>query len=448
MFQRLRETLTIVLLAALPFHAFFVTVGTRVLAGPGRPPLMALALWKEGALCLILLLALAELVARRSSTALRVTRSSDILDGCVAALSLLALLIRPSPQAGGWMAFAYGFKYDLLPLLAFVILRRVPWSQNFVRRITLAVLIVGAVISVYGIATVHLPQEFFTWLGYSDLHSLYLPDAPIAAFQQIGGSAIRRIQSVMSGPNQLGLWMLLPWTIALRRALGKGSIPAWALWLLFDVALFHTYSRAAWIGAGVIAIILVLRQWKDAWKWVIPAALAAVLFALFWRPDIVLRAASSRDHLARPLAAMRVLAMHPFGMGLGSAGPVSNRFGDACVFLEPGSDVSWALPHPNLCVFVGGAQVQPEGRACVCPLIPENWYLQIGIELGILGLIIYLVMMVLVLRKLARAQTDTFLFVLALSIAALVLHSFEDAAVAFTAWVLVAVTLPKTHSAR
>ena len=58
--QRLRELLTIVLLGLLPLHAFFVTVGTNVLAGPGHAPLTVLALWKEAVLGVILLIALIE----------------------------------------------------------------------------------------------------------------------------------------------------------------------------------------------------------------------------------------------------------------------------------------------------------------------------------------------------------------------------------------------------
>ena len=59
--QRLRESLTILLLGLLPFHAFLVTTGTNVIAGSGNAPLTMLALWKEALLGVILVLATLEI---------------------------------------------------------------------------------------------------------------------------------------------------------------------------------------------------------------------------------------------------------------------------------------------------------------------------------------------------------------------------------------------------
>jgi O-antigen ligase len=91
-------------------------------------------------------------------------------------------------------------------------------------------------------------------------------------------------------------------------------------------------------------------------------------------------------------------------------------------------------------------------------VIPENWYLQIGIELGIAGLLIYVMLVAILLIRLARCRTDsaqrrmdsapftacpslsTFLWLLGLALAGLFLHSFEDAAVAYTAWILAAMS--------
>ena len=58
---RLRESLTLALIGLLPFHAFFVTVLTKMIAGSNHAPLPALAAWKELLLALILLLALVEI---------------------------------------------------------------------------------------------------------------------------------------------------------------------------------------------------------------------------------------------------------------------------------------------------------------------------------------------------------------------------------------------------
>ena len=298
----------------------------------------------------------------------------------------------------------------------------------------------------YGILTFFLPQQFFTALGYSDLHSLYLPDSPLAAFQQIGGSGLRRVQSTMSGPNQLGLWLLLPWTLGLLKVLKGKQLFQWIAYFgIIDFALFLTFSRSAWIAACVIIIIALFRGDADATirkaaLWLLGIFGILLIVGGIFAPNIILRIASSSDHLERPFIAIATILEKPLGWGMGLAGPASNRVSDACVYLPRGADASWAADRPNLCVFVGNAQIQPVDRACECPFLPENWYLQIGVELGILGFVLFVTLIVLILRRVFKTsgeldQIIAFGF-LGVSIAALFLHAWEDAAVSLTLWAL------------
>jgi len=135
---------------------------------------------------------------------------------------------------------------------------------------------------------------------------------------------------------------------------------------------------------------------------------------------------------------------NPLGLGLGAAGPASNRVSDACVYLPEDGDASWAVAHPELCVFLGEQQVQPE-VPCTCPMLPENWYLQIGVELGIIGLALFIVFTLLVILRLRRNTTPlgvgVFASFVGVSVAALFLHAWESSAVAYTLWVLAAAVL-------
>jgi hypothetical protein len=433
--RTLRETLALVLLALLPFHALGVTVLTRVALGPNHAPLGALALWKEALLALILLIAFVEIVR---SGEFKKALKSDRFDACI--LVLAAALALASAIAGTPLAQAfYGVRYDLVPLAAFIILRRVTWSAMFLRRLPYVLAGAAAVAVAYGVLTLALPASFFTAIGYSDLHSLYVPSGPVAPFQQIGGTALRRMQGAMSGPNQFGMWlaMLLPIVAALdakwRRVLAGTMLLAIAL----------TFSRAAWIAAAVIVVIV---HWPQLKKLSVAAvtvlcigilALSVAVLAFF--PSVILRIESSADHLRNPIEAMGIMVREPLGRGLGSAGPANNRVADACVLLEEGSDASWAIPHQNLCVFVGSAQVQPVGRACTCPLLPENWYLQLGVEGGWIAMLAFVALVVLLIRRLW--PTPPAMALLAVGIASLFLHAWEDAAVAYTVWILLAITL-------
>ena len=62
--QRLREWLVLILIALLPIHALFVTVGTKFIAGPENVSILYLALWKEVVLAIILFIAVVEIIIR------------------------------------------------------------------------------------------------------------------------------------------------------------------------------------------------------------------------------------------------------------------------------------------------------------------------------------------------------------------------------------------------
>jgi O-antigen ligase len=431
--QSLRQNLTLLLLAALPFHAFLVTVGTKVFVGPNQAPLTSFALWKEAVLVLILTIACKEIVQKAKMPRL------DMFDWLILTMLILSVMVTAMTH-GDWKLFAFGFKYDFIPLVAFVVLRRVQWSQSFKENTLSLLLFVGGIVAALGIVSLLLPASVFTWFGYSDLHSLYVPGGPLAAFQQIESLGVRRIQSTMSGPNQLGLWLLIPWSIALLQR------KKYAVALIFT-ALLLTFSRSAWIASGVILIVVL---WKglprkvfySALGGLFSASLLAFIVLYFFAPDIVMRTASNADHLARPLEAIEVMKEHPLGLGLGTAGPASNRVSDACVHLPEGSDASWASDRLDLCVFTGDIQVQPHGRVCNCPLLPENWYLQMGVEMGILGFVLFLTLIIFVLLRL-RSSPYALLPLLGISIAALFLHAWEGSAVAYTTWILTAMSLKR-----
>jgi len=493
MLQTFRERLTLVLLALLPFHAFLVTVSTKLIAGKGHAPLAVLAVWKEGLLGVILLLMVVELFTSRERV-LRISYSvlrTDAIDVLVLFLLLLGAVVTVFAH-GDWKLAALGFKYDFLPIVGFFIARRVEWSQRFQHAVVNVLLAVGALVAAYGILTVFLPTAFFQWLGYGPAHSLYFAAGPLAAFQQVSETALRRVQSTMSGPNQLGLWMLIPFALLLSlvratresskekrslrlAALAQGrplpplvpsAVEGWravpSRWLLvvcmflIVTVLFLSFSRSAWIAAVVMVFVKVsgsvprhLLKRAMLGGALIVMFLTVIVTLLF--PSVFFRLSSSRGHLVRPLQAIGRMISHPLGMGLGSAGPASNRVSETCVFLRPQDDPGWAKTTPTLCVFLGTTQVQPLDHVCRCPFLPENWYLQIGVEMGVVGFILFVALTVFLLLRLARELKNSgtrelasvvFLAFLGISIAALVLHSWEDSAVAVTVWLLAAVALP------
>lgn len=458
-FQRLRESLALILIAVLPMHAMLVTVSTNLLQGQHHAPLLMVAVWKEVLLALIILLALIDIVRGRRRAGKRPVWFLDALDWCIVIGILAAIAASLSRDI---MPFVLGFKYDFLPLVAFMVLRRVSWSSLFLVAATRVIVMVGILAAAFGIVTLLLPMDFFTAIGYSDLHSLYRPNAPIASFQFLEGTEIRRIQSFMSGPNHFGVWLLLPIAATFqmlmksfreRRRMDAALYVSGCVFLL--AALFFTYSRSAWIGAGVIVLaVSAVPLWHIVWRrvhrWIalLISGIALGVFVLggiVLSPQIFLRTQSLRGHVEKPLAAIQTIRAHPFGLGLGTAGPASNRLSDTCVFVSAGADIAWAESRTDLCVFVGDVQKLPVGRTCNCPVLTENWYLQWGVEMGGIGLLVSVMLVFFVLSRASwREHHGSWIFLsfIGVSVAALFLHAWEDAAVALTVWVLLAALMP------
>ncbi len=445
--QKIRENLALILLALLPLHALLITVGTKLIAGPNQAPLTVLALWKEVLLLLIFGLCFLEWIQKPH------WKLSKKISWCSGLFITLALLV------SGWQLLSndtysikhiiFGAKYSLLPIIILLACSQVQWSQQFFKK-TLPIFVhVGFFIASYGIISYLLPPSWFAWLGYNELHSVYEASGPLAPFQQLGGMDLRRLQSTLSGPNQAGLWLLIPWTITLLGVFKNFKLKPILLFGLFDIALFLTFSRSAWVAAFVIFLIL-LWQHRNQYYPVIQKLLKKIL----WAAGItsvcvvliasVLRPDSTRDHIQKPMAAIAEIIRYPLGQGLGAAGPASNRVNDTCLTFNAGADVTWAQAHPDLCIFVNNKQVQPEA-ACSCPNLPENWYLQMGIEFGLLGFVLWILLLWFILKERFKIWFISLPF-LGVCIASMFLHSWESSAVMITMWLLIAASFYKSDS--
>jgi len=487
MLQRIRHHLVFLLIVLLPFHALFVTLGTKLIEGYGHAPLTWLAIWKEALIALIFLIGIIELAGVNGKKLFALAKgrqwnfrlSAPVL--CILGLLLIALLLVAGGVPSSFASFIFGFKYDFVPLIFFLLLAQLQWDEEFLRsRMFPALLIVGGIVAAYGIFTFFLPQSFFTLLGYSDAHSIYAPGSSLSAFQQVSDTGIRRIQSTFSGPNQFGLWLILPWSIGIVRLLssseaakrrsrevsspkqslessrlfGRDSLEKSLFLILTASALFLTFSRSAWIAAFIIVMVAMgMTQKRSAlvtrYSLLVTGLLVSVLLIWFISPELLLRSISNRHHFERTREGIISIIQKPFGYGLGTAGPASNRTSDACIYFEEGADISWAQDRSDLCLFIGKTQVQPtiDQKVCHCPILPENWYVQIGIELGILGFALFLLLTFFVLnRLLALRYTQIFLTFLGISIAAMFLHSWEDSAIAYTVWGLVGVALSSSEA--
>ncbi len=195
-------------------------------------------------------------------------------------------------------------------------------------------------------------------------------------FSDIGG----RVVSTFGNPNVFGEFLIL--TIPLLfafflRAKGKGAKFASLLPVgLSCVALLYTWSRGAWIGlvAGVLVFFLLYSRRALP---VLAAGAVALPFAIPFLPASVLNRIGSIGNLSDSSTAYRVYIWQA----------AARMFTDHAAGGVGVGEAAFAAVYPGYAL--AGIESAPHSH---------NLYLQIGIELGLPALLIFLIFLVLLTR--------------------------------------------------
>jgi hypothetical protein len=280
---------------------------------------------------------------------------------------LLAMIFRP-PLVATLVGLAMNLRFFGMFLLAQLLVKQnKPIRQTALKLVGAGVLLVVA----FGFlqATV-LPDDTLRHVGYSR--------ETIQPFRTIDENPdLVRINSTLRGPSPLGLYLVF--VIALFAAANSRSwelgVGSWAKkrWLVANVGvaalitLYATYSRSAWLASvlavGTVVGLRVPVRWRKRVGLVAAGTVvaASLLVGVFWQTNYLQQALLHRDpaqgieinsddeRFGASQAALQDVAQHPLGSGPGTAGPAS---------------------------FYGDQDTK----------IAENYYLQIGQEVGWIGL--------------------------------------------------------------
>jgi len=426
----------LILLFFLPFNAFFVTYLTFVfeLGSKGR---LVITLWKEWLIFALLIRVIWDYFKRKLSgskkrrilprkasspsqflpslSAKNVldclkkifyhSRKIQWFDWGILLLFVLSLLTifwgETSPKA-----IIFGLRFNFQFFLLYFIVRLLKLNLKQAKIVVLTVLVSGIVVVIFGVLqSVVLPWNFLNSFGYSYLKS-WEPGSPLQSSQIIAGTrSLSRIISTLSGPNQLGSYLSM--IILLSFALIIFVKKTWqrvflALFVLTAfIPFFRTYSRSAWL--GLVAALLVfcfcflfrLIKLKKKLKPDLGGALISIFVLIFFvvftlvaigsKPRnlfyILIHPVSSADHLQKMKYALHLISKYPFGQGLGAAGPAAQ----------------WTL----------GTKLAP---------VTESSYLQIGVETGIIALILFVGIIIGFIKNLYRTFLRGFFYPLLLSL--------------------------------
>lgn len=413
------------LIAFLPFQAL-VFAGLWSLGMPASI-VRHLSAWKE-------ILALG-VVLSGVGAFLRSGRQADLLDRLALAFVLFAglyLLLQPEivPSAPSSSSIRLlSFREDAGFVLLFLGARHAPLGPGFVPRAARTLLFVAALTAAIGcyeaisssgwnrfvVHTIRYPAYQATVLGTQPPNP-----ADILTYTYIGGTRVVRIGSVFLNELNFAFYLILPFALGLERCIRRNASPAVVIaTALVGAALLLTETRSALLGALVVVLSALApaagreRHWRTQVTLVL-AALALVAVPLAVSSGVVRRFGqvnnqhnqSTAGHIAGFWSGLRTIESHPLGQGLGTAAGIGQRFS------------------------VTGYQV------------PENTYLDVGDELGVVPMLIFVALalcLVLWLRRVARVRGDPLASAVwaasaGIALTAWFLQTWLDFGVAWTFW--------------
>ncbi|MCX6727377.1 MAG: O-antigen ligase family protein [Candidatus Saccharibacteria bacterium] len=287
------------------------------------------------------------------------------------------------------------------------------------------VLIVAGIVSVLGILQYFLPKDILGHFGYSIERGVkpnfFIDDK----------ADLPRIMSTLRDPNSLAAYLILPLCISIglffnnkkRRMLFGG------LTLLMSLALFLTFSRGGLLGA-IIAIAAIIGLRFRGWllEYAKPLTIgffaAVVVFGtlgyvhrdqyvvqnIILHSDESTKATEDSNELHARLAAdgAKAIVKRPQGHGPGTAGIVS-------------------IQNPK-----GG-------------VLTENYFVQIGYEVGIIGLALFLIIWGYILFRLSKnsslLSSSLLASAAAYAVLCLIMHLWTNEAIAATWWITAGLVL-------
>lgn len=388
-----------ILLVVMPFHAAIVTI-----LGNYLPFKTLLQAWKEILIFIVGLLCVFAVYKDRSLL------KFDNINKIAVAIILFSIAVS-LVRYNELNAFLAGFKTNLVVLILFLEAQILASKYSF-EKIFKIVLIPAVIVTVIALMQpILFRPETLNMIGYGP--ESINPEQ----FVEYSNQSIR-VFSTLGGPNQLGAYLILPFAMSLVWAIKSKKFIWYLLPLIFILPIYMTYSRSAWIGTIVAAIVVVLLNFKPK----IQLSVGLGLLVLLSTFGYIFYTGSVCDYLAGPVSIivhgdcssgelggsdmMRVdsidngiatIKANPFGSGMGTAGPAS-------------------FYTQN-------------------PLIVENWYIQIAIEVGLIGLILYLAFIVLNMIKLYIKSKEKnysvlpsmlFATICGILVASLFLHTLTD----------------------
>jgi hypothetical protein len=349
-------------------------------------------------------------------------------------------LVYAGPLDSDFFTRVQGLRADTVFLLAYFAGRGLHLNRARLRWIVVAIIpgtLLVAAVAVFQFLAPGIANGLFETLGYSDFVRFQgdIGDQIAVRNRDIpGAESLPRASSLLLGDLALSFYQVL--TVSLAAAMFYGarrlrSVVMNGLFLaLMFATLVMTLSRSAIASAGG-AIALAAMVARSSGRVLVLGALGLVATALIILSGYIklttveamvnFSDASSIKHVALIEQSLSLIVQYPLGRGLGTAGNI-------------------------------GQQLQG-----VDAITNESWYLQIGTEMGVIGMVVYLALvalvMIIALRQFLKVH-DYWLRTITLTVAATAcamlvlgnfLHAWENTPLSMVFWLFAGIAV-RAHS--
>ncbi len=354
------------LLIIMPFHAALVTIYGNFL-----PYKIALMAWKEVLISIIGVLCAFAVYKDRSLLKL------DIINKIAIGILLFSVFIS-LVNYSELSALIVGIKTNLVVFVLYLEAQVLASKYNYVNIVKI-VLIPASIVAIIAILQpVLFKPEVLNMIGYGSdsIDSLQYVESAQDSL---------RVFSTLGGPNQLGAYLIVPFTLSLALAIKSRKIIWYFLPLFFLLPIFMSYSRSAWIGTIVAAITVILMQFKFKIQLIVGMMLIILLATfgyLFYSGGVC-------KYFSDPIGILVHGSCQSGNLGGSDMIRVNS--------IQNGINTITSNPLGN-----GVGTAGPASFYTSKPLIVENWYIQIAIEIGIIGLMLYIAFIFMNLKKLYK----------------------------------------------
>ena len=417
--------LSVLIIILVPFHAFLTVWGASHFGH-----YITLRLWDEALLLVCGLGALYLVIFDRKVRTQTLTRKLTWLILVYCLVQLIWGLVAYKHHSVTAKALGYGLVVNIRFLLFFI----VAWviavrSKRLEGQWPRLLLWPAVVVVIFGLLQILvLPTDFLRHFGYSD--------QTIAPYETINhNSHYIRIASTLRGANPLGAYLIIPITalaVLLRRARISWRTVLGLIAAL--IVLFFSFSRSSWIGALLsVGIVIAARVLDSSQRTaylrllgiaggILVILLASIAFvfrhnarfeniAFHTEKHSIIKTTSDQGHAAALRTGMHDIAQQPLGSGTGTAGPAS---------------------------------VYNNNKT----RIAEDYYLQIGQETGVIGLLLFLAINAIVGYLLWVRRDDPlalalFASLIGISLVNLLSHAWTDDTLSYIWWGLAGMAIAR-----